>query len=481
MRLFRVAIAALSLVASACVINPPPVVVPPHPPAQVRTVGASFSGVDTPLVVLSVDNGDQPPCDFDAHLHLLCTLPASTPAPFGATLDVFAPNYTSVRLRFVLGEWVESGHTQGFDLTHTHQELPVTLALQPAHFDPSRVPLEQIARIRGAMWSVRMNLPFGPRPNRDDNILAVEFFYLYPPETQKAMLARYTAKGYWSAPYGPTQGNDCYHGLWPCSPVPRMTQDLWDRTLDQLQTLWDNGIEPIYFAHRDNASVDDTIAEMTPFLQQPRAQQLIRALAPFGWEPNGGIYDISSCSWTKMAKWAHETMPNALILLHNAVKADGAPADAFVGSDSLCDDEHGPSPIHIPGGGADIPAAWRLLQPYVHGWLIQSGPRTGAPDPARDREWISMFNSGSLGFEFHSIAAHLRGGMAGWPRGSAFPDNRPMLLCDGEKRAYTQFWGNEPETWAEIDGDHAMANGADCYLDGGTVPVGNGPVPWQVH
>ena len=28
-------------------------------------------------------------------------------------------------------------------------------------------------------------------------------------------------------------------------------------------------------------------------------------------------------------------------------------------------------------------------------------------------------------------------------------------------------------------GDFAMANGAAGYLDGGTLPVGEGPVPWQ--
>jgi len=32
------------------------------------------------------------------------------------------------------------------------------------HVDPSTIPLGELARVRGAMWSARLDLPFGPRP-----------------------------------------------------------------------------------------------------------------------------------------------------------------------------------------------------------------------------------------------------------------------------------------------------------------------------
>lgn len=469
----RARVSALILATLVAACRPGrPVVTPPAPAAtktfDIRVRG--FDGRDVERIAGRLERFDGraavecPPATAYA---LRCTLPADL--DYGAMFSgVFSGQGYGPLTQVIVA-------TLGAELA---------VALPSAHFDPSGIALEQLARIRGAMWSSRMALPYGPRPNRPDNILAPGFAHLYPAETRAQMYAAYTARGYTHGVYGPAHGNDCYHGLWPCAPYDRLNQERWDAILDQLQEAWDHGIAPVFFAHPDNWSFEQTRDELTPYLQQPRAQRLIRILVPAGWEPTGGdVYSWSSCTWEAYARWGRETMPNALILLHNAVKADGAPADAFVGTDSRCDDERGPSPVHAAGGGVNIPLAWSRLQPYVHGWLIQSGPKSGPPsvwnfEPGGAREWGAMFNSGSEGHGYHSIAAHLRAGQGGWPTGSAFPDNRPMLLCAGEETAYTQFWGNEPEAWALAWGDLAMQSGADCYLDGGTFAVGAGPVPW---
>ena len=50
-----------------------------------------------------------------------------------------------------------------------------------------------------------------------------------------------------------------------------------------------------------------------------------------------------------------------------------------------------------------------------------------------------------------------------------------VMLLFGANQAWQ---GGQKET-ARQWGDAAMAQGADGYLDGGSVPVGAGPVPWQ--
>jgi hypothetical protein len=482
------ALLALAGIGVGCAQRQPPIVTP-QPPPPARTLGATFAGAGTPRVALRIDTGESVSCHFDIAWHAVCPLPDALPAPFGANFTLAADGYVDVDYRFTLGEWAVADGVQHFDATHRAQELPVVLTLAelpptPPDYDPSTLSMETLEAvgIRGAMWSARMDVPYGPRPGAPDNILALEFYSVFSPADRERMFAKYTGEGFTHGATGPIQGNDCYHNLYPCPHFDHLTQEVWDQYLDQLQDWWNHGVAPIYFAHPDNWSFEQTRDEMTPFLMQPRAQKLIRYLAPFGWEP--GIYNISSCTWQAFAKWGRETMPNAIILLHNAVKDDGSPADAFVGADSSCDDEaigraHGLQ-------GADIIGSWRGLEPYVHGWLIQSGPKSGPPsawnfDPGGAAEWAAMFSSGSDGFSYHGIAAHLKGGMAGWPTGSAFGPNHPIWMLSGEQTAYRQFWGDEPEAWANAWGDLAMDHGADGYLDGGTRSVSRVPVPWQVH
>src|SRR5258708_11979288 len=94
--------------------------------------------------------------------------------------------------------------------------------------DPSTLTLDQLARIRGAMWTVRGPWRFGPRPNSPDNITALEFLYSYGDDPldasrlsveQQAMLTMYKSGGYTPSAFGPPCAPS-YHGQYPHTPFP---------------------------------------------------------------------------------------------------------------------------------------------------------------------------------------------------------------------------------------------------------------------
>src|SRR5690348_3565013 len=88
------------------------------------------------------------------------------------------------------------------------------------HVDPSKFSLRDLAKIRGAMWSVRGPWSYGPRPGSPDNITALEFFFSYGDDPnnltdeQKAILATYKSYGYTHCTFGPPDGLS-YHGQYP--------------------------------------------------------------------------------------------------------------------------------------------------------------------------------------------------------------------------------------------------------------------------
>lgn len=347
-----------------------------------------------------------------------------------------------------------------------------TVLLSEGHFDPSHIPLETLAKIRGAMWPSRLNLPYGPRPGQDDNILAMDFYGLYGKNDRKRMVANYGPKSkrkYTHAVAGPCSGTDCYHNKYPChdtsnpgsipiDAAPSQTQ--WNYYLDMLQELWDAHIASINFIHPDGWTFEQTRDIFTPLLQQPRAQKLIKLVVPGGWEPAG--YDWSSYTWAMYFKWAREVLPNALVLMHNACKPDGSPYDAPVGTDANGDDNGRPN-----GEG------WSRVAPYLHGWLIQNGPFNIAPwqNPNLAYNFGGQFSTKSDGQDTHGFAWHFKNGIGGWPTGSAWGPNTPIKLYNAECTSYEAFWNNLPEATSLAWGDLAITSGACGYLDGGTLTV----------
>jgi len=330
-----------------------------------------------------------------------------------------------------------------------HNFLPLT----PSHVDPSGIPLEELAAIRGAMWpqaGIQVpDLPFGPRPGTPENIMATDFIACYAPSDRMRIIQELKRRGYTHVVMGPLVDSDGYHGQY-C--VHDWRND-WDTFLDMAQLFWDNGLKPIVFIHPDGWSLADT-KTLTPLLAQPRAQKLLRIVVPSGWEPTK--YGWSSCTWAGYAQWARETLPNALVLIHTV-----SDVDAPVGTDSLCDDNNKPN-----GAG------WSRVAPFIHGWLVQNGPYRSSPsqDPSLARNFAAQFMENGDGATLHGIVWHFAHGIDGWPTTSAWGNQR-IRVYNGENTAYSGYWQNMPEDSRTPWGDLAVQSGADGYLDGGTVPV----------
>ncbi len=331
------------------------------------------------------------------------------------------------------------------------------------HVDPSVFTLDQLARIRGAMWTVRGPWRFGPRPGDPSNITALEFIHSYGDPLnasnlnaeQQAMLATYKGFGFTHNAFGPPCAAS-YHGQYPdfdflASPA------LFDKWLDWVQMFWDQGLAPICFGGKDGATPDEIIALYDPLIRgNARAQRLIRIFAPTGWEPTQ--YGWSSRSWAKLCAWAREILPNALILIHTV-----ADTDAPVGEDALYKDY-------------DNAAGWAFITPHIHGWLTQSGlfgdsrqhPDPNQPDKYALDLWRDKWRRALRGSYYDRF--HL--GYAGWPSTSAWGD-RPIKVYAAEFCSYWAYWNNRPYAEGVMWGDAAMAGGGcDGYLDSGSVAVG---------
>ena len=357
----------------------------------------------------------------------------------------------------------------------THVVLP---ALTSSHVNPMQFSQQQLSRIRGAMWTVPGPWRFGPRPGQPNNITAMVSLPIYGDplkpfdlnDEQKAMIARYKSFGYTHCVFGPPAPGS-YHGQYPDNLDYTTSPEMFDIWLDWVQTFWDNGLAPIVFLHEDNTNFDQFFAKYDPLIRNnEKAKRLLRIVVPSGWEPTR--YDWSSKTWARYCQWAREVLPDSLVFIHTV-----ADVDAPVGTDALFNDD---DPRQNPEGNA---GGWARVTPYIHGWLVQTAAfedPNGHGDPNNPSKtnfdnWKDLWAKnvrGSYYDRFHN-------GYAGWPRGSAWGPNVPILIIAAEYCSYWVYWQNrsyeEGCTW----GDAAMAVGVDGYLDGGTVPVGTGPVPWQ--
>lgn len=334
--------------------------------------------------------------------------------------------------------------------------------------DPSSVSLRTIAAIRGAMWTVRGPWQYGPRPGDPTNITALEYIYSYGDPygvgtigsafnlnlEQTSMIDTYKSWGYTHGAFGPITAQS-YHGQYP--DYFFTAPDTFDRWLDWLQMFWNNGIIPICFLHPDGASLDETKAIYEPLIRNnPRAQKLMRCIVPSGWEP--AKYEWSSYTWAEYAKWGHDILPNALILIHTVPDVD-APG----GTDALGDDN-----------GRGNNNVWHTVAPHIHGWLTQSSafdtPEVHGdpnhPEMTNYDNWTALFdknNEKSYWNRFHN-------GYAGWPTNSLWGDE-PIYIYAGEYCSYWSYWDNRPYDEGCAWGDRALSVGADGYFDAGSSDV----------
>lgn len=342
----------------------------------------------------------------------------------------------------------------GFQLLAGYLESPAADSALHITLVPSfKQPLESLAQIRGAMWTARLDVPFGPRPGLPDNVVCIDYFECFPEATQDRIIAAYRGeRGYTHAPLGPIV-DPGYHGQLPATDW-RAPSDFSSVYLDAALKLRRGGIEAIHFLRPDRGvagldwTVEDLNHHLTPLFATQKAQSTMRIVC-LGWEP-GPRYRYDNAWWVEMCRWMADTFPHALRLIHMVNDID-----APVGGD---DDQKG-----ITNG-----QGWFNVAPYLHGWLVQNAGYTSGPSPTATPEFVTGFTEqfranlrGSL------IERFTTGGPPGdWPTSSAWGPGKRLKVYAGEYAAFADYWENWPEAESRRLGQLALAAGADGAFDG---------------
>lgn len=292
--------------------------------------------------------------------------------------------------------------------------------------------LEALAKIRGALWTVKGPFPYGPRPNAPDNIFAIDYLEHYTPEEQARGLALWKAHRYTHAPVGPFIDGG-YHGQYPPVSMGPVT---YARRV--LAPLWSAGIIPVMFLKPDGWRLTDLVGLEGEFCH-PDFQSLARIVVPGGWEPS-----MTSDEWVELLQWSAAIFPRALRLIHMEADHD-APGNHH--------------DVDLAGGTGPL---WARVAPFVHGWLVQNRAfEAGTPSEAFENFKAQFYSP-----DPRSLTGRFRTGYAGWPRSSAWGDGVPLRVYAGEYASYWVYWHNRPESEAQDWGTAALAAGADGALDG---------------
>jgi hypothetical protein len=308
--------------------------------------------------------------------------------------------------------------------------------------------LEQLLNIRGSMWTARLDIPFGPRPNQDSNILAMDYYEFYDNPTRKRMLDKYVGElKLTHAVTGPLVDPGGYHGLYPTSPrVPSVSE--FNRYLDYMEEWHERNLIPVHFVHPDGWSLED-MEQLVPLYKTERARKLLPVKVWTGWEP--WKYEISNSQWNQFFIQGREVDPDGVQLLHTV-----ADTDAPVGNgDSRPNGEY-----------------WCESAKYLDGWLIQNAgyfdPISDRNDPRWQRQFAAFLRNFPAQFDINStgsIMQRFHNGYAGWPTYS-YRGQKPLKVYAGEYGAFPNFWYNYPEQEAKDLGTLALRAGADGVLDG---------------
>jgi hypothetical protein len=326
----------------------------------------------------------------------------------------------------------------------------VSLQVTPTFNNPAHWSLDQLCTVRGALWTARLAIPYGPRPDQPSNINALDYLESYDPATRQRMLKAYRGQGLTHAADGPMLDAG-YHGLYPEVDF-RGQPDAYFRVMRE---KWAAGVCPVHFAFPDvylqrEDPIGDFIREFEPIYRSAAAQALIKFWVPGGWERG---YEFTSDMWVRLLQWARGVLPNALVGLHLA-----ADQDAPTGGDDY----------KIPGWTNG--RAWQAVAPYTHVWFVQNGGYVNSGNPVPSPEFIKNFTDQFRQDVRGSLANRFYTGYPGdWATTSAFGD-RPILLVAGEYASYVDFWHDYPEIYAQQLGDAAIMAGAKGAFDGCLLP-----------
>lgn len=314
---------------------------------------------------------------------------------------------------------------------------------QPRKRRPQDWSVEELRSFRGAISTVRLDIPLGPRPGKPDNALFTAMYGCYSTADRARMRAAYKQRGYTHWPIGPLI-TGTYHGKYPDHNEladPNHFENL-------LEELWNDGLVPVVFllpldrrcGLGNDGTIDWQVVErvLRPVYRTARFQRLARVVA-LAWEPNDGKIISTQSQSAAAVRWMARVFPHALRYIHMTAVQD-APCDQ---------------------AGAEA-AAWRAVAPYLHGWLVQDANFGG---PNANGAGLDKFRG-----HLRSAVAHLHAGRDGWPTTSAIP-GQPRDIVAFEYASYWSFWNNRPESEARRWGEAALSiEGIAGFDDGGPGP-----------
>lgn len=303
--------------------------------------------------------------------------------------------------------------------------------------------VEARRKIRGALWTNRLNIPYGPRPNQDSNILAMDYYFDFDSSTRARMRASYKSQGNCThAALGPPS-DPGYHGQYPATD--------WSTDPDKyasiLEELLLDDIIIVMFLSPAGWSLQQLIDTYDKMFRSNRWQKICQMIVPNGWEPSE---DTPNSQYVEFLKYGTETFPKALSYLHLASDFD-APGNGADLTPGL--------PTYIGNDGC-----WRNVAPYLHGFLVQNGAYSESPvdDPVLAKNFGDQFDPNVSG----SLANRFTHGYAGWPTFSAYGPNTPIDVVNGECTSYNAYWYDLPQSISQAWGNLALSRGAIGAFDG---------------
>lgn len=322
----------------------------------------------------------------------------------------------------------------------THDNEPIApVVMRALHFDPSRLTeADLLENWRGAISTVRMAIPYGPRPNDPTNVFFTDMYGVYDDhERARARHEYIDVRGYKQWPIGPINSGN-YGGYYPWLDYTSNP----DRLLDHAQEIYDAGGIPEFFlvpAEDDRGfnvggrlDWDKVERELTPIYMQPRWQKLVR-LAVFCWECDGVVQ--TNEDWLRAVRWMARVFPNAKRGIHFTA-GHGAP----------CNHED------IERRGLTEAKCWANVAPYIHFFAAQDFSMGGwyiAAGNSYEQQWRANIADNCRRFAT---------GYGDFPTNSATP-GRPIRWLWQEYSSFKLFHDRTvPESEAQRWGDMVLEN-----------------------
>lgn len=180
----------------------------------------------------------------------------------------------------------------------------------------------ELANVRGAL-NIKMNAPFGLRPNQDDNTASTNGGWNYSEDMQSHIIAEYKLRGYTHGPVGPFI-DPGYHSIWPG--VDFRNENERVQVENWLIRCNKAGLITPVFVSPDGWDVD-RLRTLDFIFKTPLWQELCQFVVN-GFEQQGSKYGWSNKRYVETALYLRETFPNAkIVALHTISKIEAPVGD----------------------------------------------------------------------------------------------------------------------------------------------------------